>query len=201
MYFLHPLGHRSPANSLLAVQGDTLSSPLIIQDLLPPCTAITTARDRSYRLVPSPLLNSLPPVSPSDHSAMFKPEWSASGSDEASESSGRSTPVSQNTWRHQARGRDGRFLPKGTVPRDIDKQELPRICGWCNTTKTTQWRVGPTTGSARKWASHLQYDCDSLLTLMCLNWLSQKWACCAMHVELTTDAQWQKQTTTLILTS
>lgn len=48
----------------------------------------------------------------------------------------------------QARGPDGRFLAKGVLPCDIDERPARKVCGWCGTLKTTQWRIGPTSGSA-----------------------------------------------------
>lgn len=45
----------------------------------------------------------------------------------------------------RARGGDGRFVARA----EIVTSDIPdgKVCGWCRTTVTSQWRVGPTTGS------------------------------------------------------
>lgn len=45
----------------------------------------------------------------------------------------------------RARGGDGRFVSRS----DMTSFEMTdgKRCGWCHTSSTSQWRVGPTTGS------------------------------------------------------
>ena len=49
------------------------------------------------------------------------------------------------------RGDDGRFVTRADEILPLDIRER-KICGWCRTTTTSQWRVGPTDGSAGKFS-------------------------------------------------
>eukprot|EP00177_Eucheuma_denticulatum_P000611 GFKZ01001099.1.p1 GENE.GFKZ01001099.1~~GFKZ01001099.1.p1 ORF type:complete len:403 (+),score=55.74 GFKZ01001099.1:91-1209(+) len=60
----------------------------------------------------------------------------------SSSSSAALGPVS----RGRMRGDDGRFVPRADDPPVIDPRDR-KVCGWCGTTTTSQWRVGPTNGS------------------------------------------------------
>ncbi len=53
------------------------------------------------------------------------------------------------TLRSRPRGNDGRFVPKAAVEQCVEEQKR-KVCGWCLTSDTSQWRVGPTDGSAGK---------------------------------------------------
>lgn len=56
--------------------------------------------------------------------------------------------------RTRPRGHDGRFVPKATVEQYVEEQER-KVCGWCRTSDTSQWRVGPTDGSVGKSSPYL----------------------------------------------
>lgn len=65
--------------------------------------------------------------------------WAQSGS-----------PGSVSPSLRRMRGDDGRFVQQGdddtlaAPPRDL------KVCGWCRTTSTPQWRIGSTSGSPGK---------------------------------------------------
>ena len=48
--------------------------------------------------------------------------------------------------RARPRGHDGRFVPKAAIEQCVEDHER-KMCGWCHTMDTSQWRVGPTDGS------------------------------------------------------
>lgn len=48
--------------------------------------------------------------------------------------------------RGRPRGEDGRFVPRADEEPPVDNRDR-KVCGWCRTTTTSQWRVGPTNGS------------------------------------------------------
>eukprot|EP00178_Gracilaria_changii_P016698 TRINITY_DN479_c4_g1_i3.p1 TRINITY_DN479_c4_g1~~TRINITY_DN479_c4_g1_i3.p1 ORF type:complete len:305 (+),score=51.99 TRINITY_DN479_c4_g1_i3:85-915(+) len=48
--------------------------------------------------------------------------------------------------RARPRGDDGRFVPRADEHHDADSRNR-KVCGWCGRTQTSQWRVGPTSGS------------------------------------------------------
>lgn len=50
--------------------------------------------------------------------------------------------------RNRPRGDDGRFVPRADEEPPADNRDR-KVCGWCRTTSTSQWRVGPTNGSSR----------------------------------------------------
>jgi len=53
------------------------------------------------------------------------------------------TPASNNNKGcPRARARNGRFLPKNATE-SMDVVEEAKVCGWCQTNETTQWRFGP----------------------------------------------------------
>lgn len=115
------------------------------QDLLPPYDAISRIPTafQSQELLPfscslpvSPVTSGLPIVPLQENSAVSEPY--------------RVQPLnalkrrqaSRCSWLQQARGRDGRFLSKRAVPGELWKK-VQKTCGWCYTSKTTQWRAGP----------------------------------------------------------
>lgn len=49
----------------------------------------------------------------------------------------------------RARARNGRFLPKNAIE-SMDVVEVAKVCGWCLTNSTTQWRFGPSGCSKSK---------------------------------------------------
>lgn len=67
-----------------------------------------------------------------------QPDLSSSRQMEKLVKSSRSTGSEGRT---RARARNGRFLPKGTIVPQVEEE--PKVCGWCSTTTTTQWRFGP----------------------------------------------------------
>lgn len=58
--------------------------------------------------------------------------------------------------RVRPRGDDGRFVPRAEDELPVDTRER-KICGWCRTSSTSQWRVGPTHGSVGKFLLFLLY--------------------------------------------
>ncbi len=64
--------------------------------------------------------------------------------------------------RSRPRGHDGRFVPKATVEHCFEELER-KVCGWCHTSDTSQWRVGPTDGSAGKLCTF--YSCSKFHSL------------------------------------
>ncbi|CAN8076999.1 unnamed protein product [Agarophyton chilense] len=61
-----------------------------------------------------------------------------------------SPPLSPSDSRYLSRARprgdDGRFVPRAEEHHPADARDR-KVCGWCRRTQTSQWRVGPTTGS------------------------------------------------------
>lgn len=51
--------------------------------------------------------------------------------------------------RARPRGDDGRFVPRAEDQLPADNHDR-KVCGWCGRCQTSQWRVGPTTGSLGK---------------------------------------------------
>lgn len=56
--------------------------------------------------------------------------------------------------RTRPRGDDGRFVPRADDDFQVDTRDR-KVCGWCRTTSTSQWRVGPPNGSVGKFCEAL----------------------------------------------
>lgn len=97
-------------------------------------------------------------------------------------------PARSSTHRvHRARprGQDGRFISKDHNISVVEEHDH-KVCGWCGTSSTSQWRVGPPDASVGKFISS-HWDCALLILfltdrctyLYCL----QRWGRFVTHVE------------------
>lgn len=98
------------------------------------------------------------------------------------------------SWLRQARGRDGRFLPKGVIPCDTRKNDH-RKCGWCRTLETTQWRAGPVGSKGTFIQSFLSATVGLFLLTPCsVCHVLQIWGCFATPAVSATGAPSRKDT-------
>lgn len=85
-------------------------------------------------------------VSPNRQPDMRIPRPSVDEREDRYVSSSSSSAALGAVSRGRMRGDDGRFVPRADDPPVIDPRDR-KVCGWCGTTTTSQWRVGPTNGS------------------------------------------------------
>lgn len=116
-----------------------IPSSNIHHDLLPPCASLSKAYEAQHTSVSQ---QHLPPFCENLFSASSTSLTALIQDTQTAFNLTAPNLESSFSWQRQARGRDGRFLPKGVIPCDIGEKERKQ-CGWCGTFETTQWRAGP----------------------------------------------------------